>query len=62
MKIDFEEIFPEGMTDESAWAINKALYHIADSFEVRFMGQIVRENRELNRYEMDPDRPWERLK
>ena len=62
MRIDFEEIFPEGMTDESAWAINKALHHIAESFEVRFMGQIVRENRKLDLYEMDPDRPWERLK
>ena len=62
MKIDFDEIFPEGMTDESAWAINKVLYQIAESFEVRFMGQIVRENRRMDPYEMDPDRPWERLK
>lgn len=62
MRIDFDDIFPEGMTDESAWAISKALYLIAEYFEVAYLGQIMRESRRMDPYEVHPERPWERLK
>ena len=62
MKLDFDEIFPEGMTDQSAWIISHALHLIAGNFEVSFMEGIMRENLRRSGYEASPERPSERLK
>ena len=37
MSIDFEDLFPEGLTDETARAISELLHQVADHFDRTFI-------------------------
>lgn len=62
MNIDYDDLFPEGLTDESARAISEWFHRVADHFDRAFIDQIMRANRKSFMMGMNPERPWERLK
>ncbi|MFM8552269.1 MAG: hypothetical protein ACKOCD_08185 [Nitrospiraceae bacterium] len=62
MNIDYDDIFPEGLTDESARAISELLHRVTDHFDRAFIDQIMRANRRSFMREVNPERPWEPLK
>jgi len=62
MNIDFEGLFPEGLTDESARAISELLHRVADHFDSTFVDKIMRANRKSFMMGVKPEQPWEPLK
>ena len=62
MSIDFEDLFPEGLTDETARAISELLHQVADHFDRTFIDQIMRANRKSFMMGVNPKRPWDPLK
>lgn len=62
MNIDFEDLFAEGLTDETARAISELLHQVADHFDRTFIDQIMRANRKSFMMGVNPERPWEPLK
>ena len=53
----FDPLFPDGLSDESASALNEFLHQLADACESRYFSQLRRHHRhQLNLY--DPDAPW----
>jgi hypothetical protein len=62
MNIDYDDLFPEGLTDESARAISELFHRVADHFDRAFIDQIMRANQRSFMLGVNPERPWERLK
>ncbi|NDG87882.1 MAG: hypothetical protein EBY15_08065 [Gammaproteobacteria bacterium] len=62
MNIDFEDLFPEDLTDETARAISELLHQVADHFDRTFIDQILRAKRKSFMMGVNPKRPWEPLK
>jgi hypothetical protein len=62
MNIDFEDLFAEGLTDETARAISELLHQVADHFDRAFIDQIMRANRRSFMMGVNPERPWEQMK
>lgn len=58
MIIDYETLFPEGISDEAANAVCDLLYEIAGQWENHFYHQIKQYQKQHEVDNRDPLQPW----
>jgi len=58
MIINLEELFPEGLPDETAAVIIDVLNELVIGFESQYLTQILRARRKRQTKLMDPEQPW----
>ncbi len=57
MKVDFEPLFPENISDEMASVLSTFLHDLASACESRYFTQL-RRHHEAQRTLFDPEHPW----
>ena len=50
-------LFPDGLSDEAAWAMHDCLQTLNMAFESRYLAQLIRHRKSLEML-YDPEHPW----
>jgi|APFre7841882724_1041349.scaffolds.fasta_scaffold80434_1 hypothetical protein len=58
MNLDFDALFPDGLSDETANAIAELLQELCFVWEGRYYGQLARLAQQRQADLFDPDPPW----
>ena len=52
-------VFPDGLSDEAAWALRECLHNLVMACEYRYLSQLMR-HRQKQPPLYDPEQPWKR--
>ncbi len=58
MNVDFDTLFPDGISDETAAAIRDLLNEILFAWESTYLVHLQRHHRARQRKLYDPEEPW----
>lgn len=59
MTIDYRELFPDEISDETAYQLINIFYNLALQFEGMHLGQAMRHRKSIFDASNKPDIPWE---